>query len=160
MGLNLSNQIKALAFYGDLTSANAKLHRDEAVTLQNYYYRCVRSRNALGFPYGNPHSMQVEFTVRNFSVSWEKNLLEIMKSNETHSFSFIFNGVFNESRRLEDFDDALILRGFVVDMEHIYDNYQEENSTMGQRLMKIKLLLSNIVYKGEYADRKLEITNE
>lgn len=134
--------------------------RSESSTVLEYCYECTRTRNKMGIPYGDVHSTLMRFMIRNFSDKNARAFIECMHKNEPQEFSFIFNAVFDEYRRLKDYDDAFIARGYVVDAKESYDNFQEGKNIQGQRTLQIEMLLSKITYQGTYNNQTIQITND
>ena len=81
--------------------------------------------------------------------------------NELFEYTFIFNASFDENKRLKDFEDAMVARGYVVDVKEDYDRAVTDGNLSDQILVEVTLLLSSITYVGkeEQNNRKLEITN-
>lgn len=156
----LSNQLKAIVFAGDMTENSADLVRAESSTVLEYFYECNRTRNKMGIPYGNVHSSVLKFKIRNFSDKTARAFIESMHKNNPHDFSFVFNAVFDDYRRLKDYDDAFIARGYVIDAKETYDNYQEGRDIQGQRTLEIAILLAKITYLGNYNNQTILITND
>lgn len=144
----ISNQLKAAIFIGDITKEETEKHKEVSATLMEYAYECSRSRNELGIPYGELHSTNISFILRNVSEKNIKTLMNNMISNQSYDYSFVFNAVFDSNRRLSHYDDAFIAKGFVVDLEELFDNYQSGKEILGQRTIKVKILLSSITYLG------------
>ncbi len=62
--------------------------------------------------------------------------------------------------RLKNYDDAMIVRGYVVDVNEDYNPILTEKGTTEQMLVEVTLLLGSITYVGkEERYKKLEITN-
>ena len=80
--------------------------------------------------------------------------------NELFAHTFVFNATFDQNKRLKHFDDAMVVRGYVVDVKEDYNPVKTDGHTMDQMLIGVKLLLSSITYLGkENRHKKLEITN-
>jgi hypothetical protein len=83
-----------------------------------------------------------------------------MQRNELFDHTFIFNASFDQTDRLKTYDDAMIVRGYVVDVKEDYDATITENGTVQQIMIQVNLLLSSITYLGkeDSSNKLLEIT--
>ena len=82
-----------------------------------------------------------------------------MQRNELFDHTFIFNASFDQTDRLKTYDDAMIVRGYVVDVKEDYDATETEDGTSQQILIQVTLLLSSVTYVGKEDNSKiLEIT--
>ena len=60
---------------------------------------------------------------------------------------------------MESFEDAMVVKGYVVDVKEDYDTAVLEDGTMNQIRMEVTLLVSSITYLGKDDNSKiLEIT--
>ena len=83
-----------------------------------------------------------------------------MQSNELFDHTFIFNITYGQFDRMDSFEDAMIVKGYVVDVKEDYDTAVLEDGTMNQIRMEVNLLVSSITYLGKEDNSKvLEITH-
>lgn len=155
-----SNQLKALLVLEDITEQGVSVWQNNCFTVQHYHYLCRRERNDAGIPYGRTVPSFLEFTIRVAAADSAKTLMERMQSQESFPFSFVFNASFAENRRLSDWEDAMVVRGYLVDVEETYDKTQAEAGAQEQMLIKGRLLLSNLAYVGRERVMKLTITKD
>ena len=80
---------------------------------------------------------------------------EQMHQNQPATFTFIFNATFGAYERLADYEDAMIVKGFVVDVEDDYTSADGEDAE--QMLVHVRLLINSIIYNGRDRNRTLEI---
>lgn len=110
-----------------------------------------------GFPYETVNPTVMSFTVRlvrpEEGVVYHKRLLE----NDPADYTFLFNASFNEQQRLKSYDNALIVSGFVIDVE---DDFSAGGKDIDNRqmLIRVKLFISSITYKGKMKDEVLVIS--
>ena len=82
-----------------------------------------------------------------------------MQQNELFDYTFIFNATFDQHDRLSSYEDAMVAKGYVVDVKEDYDATVTEDGTVQQILIEVTLLLSSITYVGKDDNSKiLEIT--
>ena len=96
----------------------------------HFSYKCQRSRNDAGFPYGETTPTELLFTIRLGAPDDGKVFYQQMQRNELFDHTFIFNASFDQTDRLKTYDDAMIVRGYVVDVKEDYDATITENGTV------------------------------
>ena len=72
--------------------------------------------------------------------------------NREVTYSFIFNATFDEHQRLTLYDDAIAIKGFVVDVAEAFQSKTEE-----QMLLTVEVLLNRITYVGKDSNKPLVI---
>ena len=154
-----SNYLKAVLFPNHMMENGRNIERRACYTIQQFAYQCQRSRNDAGFPYGNTTPTELKFVVKLESPESGKVFYQRMKSNELFDHTFIFNATFDDFGRLVSYEDAMVVSGYVVDVMEDYDTAVQEDGTMNQILIEVRLLLSSITYSGkEDSYKQLEIT--
>lgn len=157
--LNFSDHLKAVLYPENLMEVEENLEKRLCQTIQHFSYKCQRSRNDAGIPYGNTTPTELQFTVRLETPDDSKVFYQRMQQNELFDHTFLFNATFDQRDRLKSYDDAMIVRGFVVDVREDYDATVTNNGTVQQILVQVNLLLSSITYVGKENNSKiLEIT--
>lgn len=157
--LNFSDHLKAVLYPENLMEVEENLEKRLCQTIQHFSYKCQRSRNDAGIPYGNTTPTELQFTVRLETPDGSKVFYQRMQQNELFDHTFLFNATFDQRDRLKSYDDAMIVRGFVVDVREDYDATVTSNGTVQQILVQVNLLLSSITYVGKENNSKiLEIT--
>lgn len=157
--LNFSDHLKAVLYPENLMEVEENLEKRLCQTIQHFSYKCQRSRNDAGIPYGNTTPTELQFTVRLETPDDSKVFYQRMQQNELFDHTFLFNATFDQRDRLKSYDDAMIVRGFVVDVREDYDATVTSYGTVQQILVQVNLLLSSITYVGKENNSKiLEIT--
>ena len=154
----LSNNLKAVLFPGAMQDGGNNVQREKCSTVQQFVYRCERSRSDAGYPYGPSNPMVMNFTVR--LVKPEEGFIyhQRLMENEPADYTFLFNATYNDQQRLKSFDDALIVNGYLIDVE---DDFRagEKGKADKQMLINVKLFVSSITYKGKTNDEELLINS-
>ncbi len=150
----LSNNIKAILIPEDF-SEMARVSQDKCLTLQHFDYKCQRCRNEEGIPYGSTVSVILSCTIR--TVEDLHVYYDCLKKNTPQAFSFIFNATFDNQRILWDYEDAMIVDGYVIDIAEYFNSTTNEAGESEQILCNIKILLSNITYVGKSSNKTLSI---
>ena len=157
--LKYSDHLKAVLFPENLLDVGENVEKRLCKTVQHFSYKCQRSRNDAGIPYGNTTPTELLFTIKLESPDDSKVFYQQLQQNELFNHSFLFNATFDQRDRLKAYDDAMIVRGFVVDVKEDYDASVTEDGTVQQILIQVTLLLSSLTYVGKEDNSKiLEIT--
>lgn len=157
--LNYSDHLKAVLYPDSFLETMENVEKQHCQTIQHFSYKCERSRNDAGFPYGNTIPTELQFTVKLGSPNDEKVFYQRMQQNELFDYTFIFNATFDQHDRLSSYEDAMVAKGYVVDVKEDYDATVTEDGTVQQILIEVTLLLSSITYVGKDDNSKiLEIT--
>ena len=151
----LSNNLKAVLFPDTMQDDGNNVQKEKCYTIQHFSYRNERSRNDVGYPYGPANPMTMAFTVRlvepEEGMVYHKKLIE----NDPTNFTILFNATFNDNQRLKAYDNALIVDGFVIDVEDDFSAGEKDT----QMLIRVKLFVRSITYKGKTKDTLLEINS-
>lgn len=152
----LSNHLKAVLFSGEVQDEGQNVLKEKCCTLDYFCYRCERSRNDAGFPYGVTNPSVLSFTVRlvvpEEGTVYHQRLLE----NVPNDYTFLFNASFNDQQRLKSCDNMFIVNGYVIDVE---DDFTAGSKESRQMLIRVKLFVNSITYKGKMMDRQLVINS-
>ena len=159
--INYSDYLKAVLYPENFLEVGGKLEKRLCQTIQHFSYKCQRNRNDAGIPYGNTTPTELQFTVKLESPDDSKVFYQQMQSNELFDHTFIFNATFDENDRLKSYGDAMVVRGYVVDVKEDYDATVTKDGFVQQILIHVTLLLSSITYVGkeDKGNKQLEITN-
>ena len=163
----ISDYLKAILYpdnlleYGKIGDNQWNAEKDKCPVIQHFSYKVERNRNDAGIPYGGTTPTELKFTIRLGQPDDSKLFYDRLMSNELFEYSFIFNATFDDNKRLKNFEDAMVTRGYVVDVKEDYDRAVTDGNLSDQIMVEVTLLLSSITYVGkeEQNNRKLEITN-
>lgn len=161
MAMNLSNHLKALLYPNNiLTEEVCGILVEKCFTVLHFNYECKKERNQAGFPIGNTTSAFLNFTLRLARPENGKQFYKQMQQNEPTSFTFFFNAKFENHREIKDYEDAMVVCGYVVDVEDDYSTTPMQDGTTEQMQIHVKLLVANITYIGTNGNRNLEISRK
>ena len=147
--------LKAVLYADNFIEQPGNLLRTNCYTVQDYQYHCYRKRDEYGNPYGPILSKQLDFSVIVSNVKGTKVFYERLGDRETRYFSFIFNANFNEMGRLEDYEDGMMAKGYVIDVVE-----ETDEGEASQLLIHVKMLLSDLSFLGIDSVNRLSITND
>ena len=163
----LSDYLKAILYpenfleNGRISENQWSVEKDKCPVIQHFAYKVQRNRNDAGIPYGGTIPTELKFTIRLGQPEDSKLYYQHLVLNELFEYSFIFNATFDDNKRLKNFEDAMVTRGYVVDVKEDFDVAVTDENLSDQIMVEVTLLLSSITYVGkeDQNNRKLEITN-
>lgn len=154
IAVSLSRHLKAIFYPGNLIDdGNNSVSKDKCMTVQHYAYQFSRSRDKAGLPTGQTNSGIVEFSVRLANPADGKVFYERLNYNESYSCTFLFNADFTLQKRLKDYEDAMVVKGYVVDVDDYYDSTPTADGSAEQELLTVKILVTSITYVGQNIER-------
>ena len=117
-----SKYLKAILWPEDLFEHEGSVLQQNCYTVQDYKYHCYRKRDEYGNPNGAIFSDYLEFSVIASSLKSSKTFYKNMDKKESTAYTFIFNATFNPTGRLNNFEDGIMVRGYVIDVEESCTN--------------------------------------
>ena len=163
MAISLSNHLKATLYTDDIRSLDERKFRipyDRCFTVLHFSYECRRERNKLGYPFGDTTSTILNFTVRLMSPEDGKPFYHQMQQNEPEFFTFLFNVTLFNRLAVTGYEDAMIVNGYVIDVDDDFTNAPTSEGDTEQMLIHVKLLVANITYVGLNGNRSIEISRK
>ena len=163
MAITLSNHLKATLYTDDIRSLDERKFRipyDRCFTVLHFSYECRRERNKLGYPFGDTTSTILNFTVRLMSPEDGKPFYHQMQQNEPEFFTFLFNVTLFNRLAVTGYEDAMIVNGYVIDVDDDFTNAPTSEGDTEQMLIHVKLLVANITYVGLNGNRSIEISRK
>lgn len=134
---------------------NGSILQEKCQMVQHFDYECLRKRNEKGTTYGPTQPVTMNFTVRVNSPEQAQVYYNEMMSNGHYNFTFLFNVMFGNNRRLTDYDDGMVVDGFIV---HLEENYKlksaDQEGTDHQMLLNVRLQVRSITYLGRDKNQK------
>ena len=152
---HISNQLKAVLFLEDITEG-IPMRQENGFTIQHFDYNCFRTRDKVGRPYGPSNASLMQITVKTISADGYKELYYRLNSEERHLYSVIFNATYDEYKILKDYADAMVVNGYVVEVEEVFDTTGNKKEGMA---LSMKILLHSLDYLGKRVDRKLMVNH-
>lgn len=143
-----SNELKALMVAEDFLENPLNVMKEQCLTVQHFDYLCEHKRNASGEVYGSTEPVILKFTVRVNSPMHTKVFYNNIFSNSHNNYSFLFNATFNANQRLADYEDGMVVNGYVVSTEESFSSGKNPTGEEGQILFDVTLLVRNVTYLG------------
>ena len=147
--MNYSNELKSIVIADNNVVDNPiNVLKENSMTVQHFDYQCRKKRTESNCVYGVSEQVILKFTVRINSSCHAAVFYRCLNSNQPHDFSFLFNATFNNNERLADYEDGMVVNGYVVHIEENYNSQTEGQNDMEQILMTTTLLVRSVNYLG------------
>ena len=145
-----SNQLKAVLFLEDITEG-VPMRQAEGYTIQHFDYNYYRTRDHEGNPYGGSNTSLMDITIKTISADGYKELYRRLHSRELYSCTIVFNATYDGFRILESYADAMVVNGYIVEIEEVFDTMTKKRQGM---MLSMKILLHSLDYLGTRLNRK------
>ena len=143
-----SNELKAFVVAEDFLENPMSVLKENCLTVQHFDYQCEHKRNASGEVYGPTEPVILKFTVRVNSPNHAKVFYSNLLSNSYFNYSFLFNATFNANQRLGDYEDGMVVNGYVVSVEENYSTGKNQTGEDEQILLDVAILARSVTYLG------------
>lgn len=153
-----SNHIKALLFLEDITEG-IPISQDDCFTIQHFNYNCSRQRDSTKMPNGPTGTTVLRFVIKSLPEEGGKTFYQRLTESTAYPFSFVFNATFDANKRLCDYEDAMVISGYIINIEEAFGNYTSDPDKTDRMLMSVDVLLRSITYIGKKSNKTLCITN-
>lgn len=141
-----SNELKAFVVAEDFLENPMSVLKENCLTVQHFDYQCEHKRNASGEVYGPTEPVILKFTVRVNSPKHAKVFYSNLLSNSYFNYSFLFNATFNANQRLGDYEDGMVVNGYVVSVEENYSTGKNQTGEDEQILLDVTILARSVTY--------------
>jgi len=152
----ISNYLKATMLVGDITNESAQYYQSDCMTVQKFNYTIDRLLDSRGLPFGHTNVTTLTTTVRVMNKVQVKMIFEMLEKVNCNDFSFLFNATFAPDGMISDKDDAMLVRGVVVDIKENFNSVAKNGNQ--QMLLTLKILIADITYLGSMSNKILAIS--
>jgi hypothetical protein len=156
MATLFSNELRAVVVPENIFDNPQNVLKENCLSVQHFDYQCEHKRNASNEIYGPTDTVILKFTVRLNSPKHARVFYQNLVSNDYYDYSFLFNSTYNAFQRLENFEDGMVVNGYVVNVEEDYCNDQKGTGEYEQVLLHITLLARSVVYLGSEAQKNFK----
>ena len=143
-----SNELKAVVVMENFLDNPMNILKENCMTVQHFNYECVHKRNDAGEIYGAINPVTLEFVVRINSPRQAKAFYKELVSNEHCHFSFLFNVTYNDNQRLSNYEDGMVVNGYIVHIEEEYTSRTNQAGSSTQIELHVKILSRSVTYLG------------
>lgn len=146
----LSNNSKAILFNDNLLEAEY-VQRSQCYIIQHYDFSLNRSRDITGQPYDFDGGNTLMLSLRIGSTQNLTPFYQMLKNERMTAFSIVFNATFDYVNMLGDYDSAIVIEGYVVDIsENIVRQGVNDQSP---DTIQMSILMKNVNYVSEQDQR-------
>jgi len=154
----LSNQLKAVFFPDDITTdAGSAVFQQDCLTVRNYSSAFSRTREGRYIAGGLTTGSKLSISVRIHSSQAGKFFYESLWRDKPQSFSVLFNARFNPDGSLREYEDAMVVCGYIVDVGSAFDSAGTGAEAGTQMCMDASVLVYNVTYLGKDTNRTLTV---
>lgn len=143
-----SNELKAIVVPEDFLENPRNVLKENCLVVQHFDYVCEHRRNATGEVYGPTEPVMLKFTIRINSPRHAKVFYSNLLNNAPFNYSFLFNATFNANQRLANYEDGMVVNGYVVSVEENYSANKGVTGEEEQILLDVTLLTRSVTYVG------------
>jgi len=143
-----SNELKAVVYADNILDNPRGVLKDHCLTVQHFDYQCEMKRNDSFAVYGSSEGVTLNFVIRINAPEQAKVFYRRMIERGHYNFSFLFNATYNAFDRLDDYDDGIVVDGYVVHVEEKYYSGKTTDGKSDQIQLEVKMLLRSIIYLG------------
>lgn len=141
--------IKGMMVTADMMNNKESVTAINSAALQYFHYECKRQRGDNGYPFGATLASCLDFVLKVSSSDTGRVFYENLSVNEPMVLSILFDSSFTGKKSLTDFQNALVVRGYVVDIDESFDkNPIRGDGRFNMMMLHIRLLMSELRYVG------------
>lgn len=154
-----SNELKALAVLTDMSEPGASATREQCMTVDHFEYCCARKRDKRGRTYGAKEPVELRFSVRINAAEQSQPFYKSLKMFAPCILSFLFNATFSDTKRMSDYDEALAVEGYMVDIQEDYRSTAPTNPDDEQIILRACMSVRSITYIVNGEQKQLSFHN-
>ncbi len=143
-----SNELRAVIYPSNFQDNAAGVLRENCLTVQHFDYQCEHKRNESGEVYGATEPVVLKFTVRINSPHHARAFYQRLVLSGHYEYSLLFNVTFDPNQRLSDYEDGMIVDGYVVGVEERYTSQSRNAGSDKQMLLDVEILVRSTTYLG------------
>ena len=143
-----SNELKAVVLQEDFLENPLNVMKEKCQTVQHFDYQCEHKRNESGEVYGATEPVILKFTIRVNSPHHAKVFYQRLMLSGHYEYSLLFNVTYDANQRLSDYEDGMIVDGYVVGVEERYTSQTGNAGSDKQMLLDIEVLVRSTIYLG------------
>ena len=152
-----ANELKAVAVMADMTESEKNITQDKCMSVKHFDYRCSRRRDSKGRTCHANQPAWLNFSVAVNSAEQTRPFYEQMTDQKRSPITFLFNAVFSDTKRLADYYDAMVVEGWVVDVQEQFCSVaQSANAEEEQIIVRACMQVQSILYIDKNGSKKLE----
>lgn len=144
-----SNELKAVVITENLLDNPMNVLKENCLTVQHFDYLCEHKRNESDSVYGSTEPVILRFTIRVNSIRHAKPFYQGLIHNAHYNYSFLFNATYDGNGRLSQYEDGMVVDGYVTRVEESYNASKHLQGLDEQVQLNVELLIRSVVYLGQ-----------
>lgn len=139
-----------------------QLASNSCYLLQSMNYSMHRCRQENGTPYNTSNMVILELTVQQSEHTSFQVFYSCLKESQSHTFSMLFDATLEGESVLKDYGSAMVLSGYVVDIEETFHGGLTSLSPgTKDELMQltVKVMVDHVTYVGQTSDVNITLYN-
>ena len=152
----LSNELRAVIVPDNYLDNPKNVLKENCLIIQHFSYECERMRNNSSDVYGATKPVIMKFTIRVNSPVHAKEFYQRLALNGHYDYSILFNITYDANRRMADCEDGMVINGFIVGVEEVYNSMKDEDGVDKQMLLNVEILVRSTIYLGREEQNNLK----
>lgn len=140
------NELKAVAAVADMTESEKNITRNQCMTLEHFDYRGERKRDSRGRTYQASEPAMLHFSVRINAAEQTQPFYRQLANMQHGVLSFLFNATFTGTGHLMQYDDAMAVEGFIVEIQEEFHSAGSSEATEEQIVLHACMQVRAINY--------------
>jgi len=145
----MSDTVKVALYVRDITeSGSGYVHRKDSITVRKYDYTMTRDVDSGKLADGLGTTDIFSVCIRVGARDNIRRFYECMTHSYSHTFSLVFNAKYGEDDNLYDYDGALLVDGYIVGIDEIYERTKADTEGR-QMFLEMRIRVRRVTYIGE-----------
>lgn len=157
MADRFSTNLKAILVMEDLSNGSFQFSQQDCLTIQDFHYCCNRGKNDEGIVGGVTGSSMMSMSVRLHELSENKRFYDGLISRSPSPFTILFNAEFGNDGKLKDYENAMTVFGYIVDVQEHFSTMVGADATSAPMSIHIEIQLTKMVFHGKDSSKTLDI---
>lgn len=152
----LSNELRAVMVPENFLDNPRNVLKENCLVIQQFSYECERMRNNNSDVYGATRPVIMRFTIRVNSPVHAKEFYQRLALNGHYDYSILFNVTYDANRRLADYEDGMVLNGYVVSVAENYNSLKDDDGLDKQMMLDVEVLVRSTTYLGRESQNNIK----
>ncbi len=152
----LSNELRAVMVPENFLDNPKNVLKENCLVIQQFSYECERMRNSNSDVYGATKPVLMRFTIRVNSPVHAKEFYQRLILNGHYDYSILFNVTYDANRRLANYEDGMVVNGFIVSVDESYNSLKDEEGLDKQMMLNVEILVRSTIYLGREEQNNLK----
>lgn len=152
------NELKAVVTMCNILEGEKSITRDNCMSVEHFDYRLERKRDYNGRTLTGNEPTFLNFSVRINAAEQAKPFYDQMTKQDNATWTFLFNASYSDTKRLTDYYEAMVVDGYVVDIQEDFRSAILNDPDEQQVILRARVLTRSITYIGQDCNKTIYIT--